>query len=420
MNCASALLALTLLLLSNATAAQRGKTVEIRGGLWFDGQRFAPRTMYMADGRFVRRPSAVTSILDVTGAFIVPPFGEAHNHNIAPSPNFERLVRRYLEAGVFYVQNPNNLPRDRDSLAGRVNVPHSIDVTFANGGITGPGGHPEEIAAGNVARNTWTAADGEGAFFFTVHDAPSMREAWGRLQATHPDFVKAYLLYGEAYDHRLNDPATVGWRGMDPGLLPLLVTLAHHSHRRVMVHVETAEDFRLAVRAGVDTIGHIPGFRANERTELPDPTIFTLRKDDAREAARRGVTVITTVADLSNYAQRADSIAFRTRVDTLLKGNLQTLRENGVVIAVGSDAYGDTSVAEATYLAATGIFDPATMLRMWSQITPRHIFPNRKIGRLDPGYEASFLVLDDNPLTDFRNVSHIRLAIKQGVVVVSR
>ena len=42
------------------------------------------------------------------------------------------------------------------------------------------------------------------------------------------------------------------------------------------------------------------------------------------------------------------------------------------------------------------------------------IFPNRKIGHLQDGYEASFLVLDQNPLENFENVKTIRRRFKQG------
>jgi imidazolonepropionase-like amidohydrolase len=42
------------------------------------------------------------------------------------------------------------------------------------------------------------------------------------------------------------------------------------------------------------------------------------------------------------------------------------------------------------------------------------ILPERRIGRLETGYEASFLVLGGDPLTDFRQVRNIRLTFKQG------
>ena len=63
---------------------------------------------------------------------------------------------------------------------------------------------------------------------------------------------------------------------------------------------------------------------------------------------------------------------------------------------------------------AFGFFDPLTLLTMWCETTPATIFPDRKIGRLQDGYEASFLVLDGNPLDDFTNTGRITLRVKQG------
>jgi len=60
------------------------------------------------------------------------------------------------------------------------------------------------------------------------------------------------------------------------------------------------------------------------------------------------------------------------------------------------------------------VFSNLEVLRMWSETTPLAIFPRRKIGRLASGYEASFLVLDGNPLVDFANTGRIRLRVKQG------
>jgi imidazolonepropionase-like amidohydrolase len=46
--------------------------------------------------------------------------------------------------------------------------------------------------------------------------------------------------------------------------------------------------------------------------------------------------------------------------------------------------------------------------------TPRAIFPGRKIGRLADGYEASFLVLDGDPLADWSRAHKIVSRVKQG------
>jgi imidazolonepropionase-like amidohydrolase len=47
--------------------------------------------------------------------------------------------------------------------------------------------------------------------------------------------------------------------------------------------------------------------------------------------------------------------------------------------------------------------------------TAATIFPGRKIGRLEDGYEASFLVLDGDPLADFGNTGRIAMRFKEGV-----
>jgi hypothetical protein len=53
---------------------------------------------------------------------------------------------------------------------------------------------------------------------------------------------------------------------------------------------------------------------------------------------------------------------------------------------------------------------------MWSIATPRAIFPGRKFGTA-PGNEASFLVLDGNPLEDWTAVGRIRLRVKKGLIL---
>jgi imidazolonepropionase-like amidohydrolase len=63
------------------------------------------------------------------------------------------------------------------------------------------------------------------------------------------------------------------------------------------------------------------------------------------------------------------------------------------------------------------VFDNATLLRMLVETTPRTIFPSRRIGRLDEGYEANLLVLRGDPLVDLDRLGDIRLRMKQGGVL---
>ena len=383
-------------------------------GQWFDGSGFKSGTLYVENERFIARPSRVDRTVDLRGGYVVPPFGEAHNHNVEASANVAQQLGRYVQTGVFYVGNPNNLPHTRTALANQINRPGTPDVAFANGGLTGPGGHPMEMAQANIARHRWTAEDGEGGFFFSVSNASELRRAWPKLLASRPDFVKVYLVYSEQYAARLADPRTFGWRGLDPSLLPETVRLAHAEHLRVAVHVESAFDFHVAVDAGADQVAHMPGFRGDETTSLPDPSRYQIREEDALRAGRQNIVVVTTLAGLAKVADDRGDFALRQVADQLNRRNLAVLRRNRVEIAIGSDEYDDTSVGEAVYLARSRLMEPAELLRSWTENTPRAIFPDRQIGRIAPGYEASFLVLEGDPLSDFNQIKRIRLGVKQG------
>jgi imidazolonepropionase-like amidohydrolase len=97
--------------------------------------------------------------------------------------------------------------------------------------------------------------------------------------------------------------------------------------------------------------------------------------------------------------------------------NLKLLHASGVLLAIGSDDVTDTSLKEIEYLRQLNVFDNLTLLRLWAVMTPRAMFPNRKIASLEDGYEASFLALNGNPLEDFQNTRQISIRFKQGFVI---
>ncbi|MFL6246015.1 MAG: amidohydrolase family protein [Thermoanaerobaculia bacterium] len=377
-------------------------------GQWFDGTRFVERTVYVVDGRLAsRRPAGKLETIDLHGKFVVPPFGEAHNHNVEESPRLQSVIDRYLREGIFYVQNPNSLADAPRRFAGRVNTPASIDVTFSNGGLTNSDGHPVEVARALIARGVWKESDGAGSFYHPIDDRAALDREWPRVLAGRPDFIKTYLLFSEDFAARRNRPEHFGWNGLDPALLPEIVRRARKAKLRVIAHVETAADFRTAVRAGVNQIGHVPGFRPDggDLESYANDARYRLTARDAKAAARHGVVVITTVA-----ATRGAGLP-------IVRDNLRLLRDAGVRLAVGSDEYGDTSSREIAALRALGVFTNRELLAMWTRDTAVAIFPHRKVGKLEPGFEASFLVLDGDPLVDFGATAKIVLRVKDGRVL---
>ncbi|HUQ21148.1 MAG TPA: hypothetical protein VM099_16130 [Gemmatimonadaceae bacterium] len=402
--------------------AQQSPVIEVRHGYWLTGQEFVSGSRYIVDGKIIhRRPARVDSILDVHNGYIVPPFGEAHNHNIdyAGPERTAQLIDKYLRDGVFYIKNPGNLPRGRDSLVAYrlINHPQTVDAVFSNGLLIPTGGHPTDLWKRNVARGGMTQADGDGGFLWIIDTAADLAAKWPRILAGKPDFIKTVLAYSEEYERRRQDSAYENWRGLNPALLPDIVRRAHAAKLRVSTHVETAADFHNAVIAGVDEINHTPGFRGDEKAQLPNPAIFEINKDDAALAAKNRIIVVTTLGGISSVLPTGVDSLRRRAFDNLARKNLRTLKSAGVELALGSDGYRDDSVGEATYLSSLGVFTDMELLSLWSQVTPRAIFPQRKVGCLDEGCEASFLVLGDFPGKGFRVLRDIKLRVKNGRVL---
>jgi imidazolonepropionase-like amidohydrolase len=145
-----------------------------------------------------------------------------------------------------------------------------------------------------------------------------------------------------------------------------------------------------------------------------DPTPFLITEADAANAARRGVTVTTTIT------QHGDSAVTDRLVRDQYTHNIRLLRARNVPLLIGSDLPTGTATTEVAALARSGLFTNLELLRMWSVTTPQALFPQRRVGRLAEGYEASFLVLRSDPLKDLRATRAIALRVKQGAPLTVR
>jgi len=409
------------ILLATLCAYAQGPVIshnyEFANGKWFDGQKFVNRTFYSVGGVLrSKRPAHVDRVFDLSGKYIVPPFGEAHNHNLdwSSDERFAQINKMYLDAGIFYVKNPNSLLRSKEPTSARINLPTTVDGVLSNGGLTASGGHPIEIV---TPQRGFKPGDGEGGFYYVIDNPADLKQKWPIIKSGKPDFIKTYLLYSEEFAKRKDDKAYDGWKGLDPAILAEIVRVAHRDGFRVSTHVETAADFRNAVAAGVDEINHLPGFRPdrNDIASYANLSQYQITEADAKLAAKKHIVVVTTIGEVveQTFNEKLDERS-RLAVRSMLVQNLHLLQKHNVSIAIGSDSFRQTALAEALSLAKLKAFDNLTLLKMWCEATAATIFPKRKIGFLKDGYDANFLVLTGNPLTDFANVKTIELRIKQG------
>jgi hypothetical protein len=408
-----AVAAASVLLAQTAVAGQ--PAFRFDNGLWFDGHRFVAATVFVEHGRLrfskdkkdARAPAEQS--LDLAGKHVTAPFCEAHNHNLGLSDlaRNRSAIYNYLRDGVFYVKVLSNLPRQSAAVWGTYNLPTSVDAVFANGGVTGPGGHPirlrERLLEQGVYEGFTKETLKDHAYYVIDFDA-DIEAKWPLILQYRPDFLKLMLVESEHYAARRDDPAFFGTKGLSPQIFARLVEKAHQNNLRVSVHINSVHDFHVAVAAGVEEIAHLPGYR---EAKLID-------KADATEAARRGVVVVTTAGLINRHKQRDPQLY--AAVHEAQIANLRILKEAGVKLAVGSDEYDDTSVGEVTHLRSLGVFSNSEILRMWTE-NCGGAFTGRRIGRLADGYEASFIAFAGNPLADFEATRSIALRVKDGRIL---
>jgi hypothetical protein len=352
-------------------------------------------------------------VFDLKNEYVIPPFAEAHNHWLEPQ-RVDEYIQNYLRDGVFYVKDEANLPFIVSQFRDKLNRPTSVDFITALQGFTGSGGHPLEIIRQfqkmGVLPQEWSERDLDGQAVMIVDDAKDIPSRWSLLLQSKPDFVKVFLNYSGQGESRKGNPKKTG---LDPRFLSEIVRLAHKAGLYVSVHISTAADFHNAVVAGADEIAHLPFVDFDK--ELGNEH-FLISEADARLAAKRRVRVITTLgwltADLGDDPQRAQEA--RTQV---VIPNLRLLKRHGVKLLVGSDQFRQTSLPEILLISSMSVFTNLELLKMSCEVTPQAIFPKRKIGFLREGYEASFLVLNGNPLTNVEEIKNIKLRFKQGVLL---
>ena len=376
-------------------------------GHWYEaddtGVRFLRGDRYARDGVFVARRPEDCQRIDLDGRFVIPPLSEAHNHSV-DGPGTERAAQRYVDEGIFYYKNPNSIRAFTVDMRAHWARPDTLDVVFSYGGLSRDEGHPEKLYRMLSSFGLYPDTDVEeldGNAFFDVETLDKLDARWPAILEGRPDFLKLYLL-----EHDTPESA-----GLSAEVFREIVARAKDAGLRTTVHVESVADLALAVDAGADEAAHLPAYdlaiaRDPARSRIPEALV-------ARMAARDFVVVTTTHVSTGREYPEADyAVVAERQAD-----GLQRLHAAGVPIAIGSDTFFATASAEAATLRRIGAFDDATLLRLWIDTARLSIFPGRAIGRLAPGYEASFLALACNPFDAFECVQRIELAVKQQFVL---
>jgi imidazolonepropionase-like amidohydrolase len=406
----------------SSTSSER--TVVYENGHVWDGGGFVNRPLVVRDGQFVDAPTEADTTVDLNGGYVIPPFGDAHTHNLGAGGISIRMEEMYLRQGIFYaadLTNPHSaITRELDyldpprSIREHFGREQTLDVAYTLGGLTATGSHPAPIMEriyGDDVDSTWSLA---GDAYWFLDTRADVREKWPRYIAQGPDLVKVYLMdVGrklDAGDAERGDRAGCGF-GLCPEELRAVVQRAHKAGKRVSAHVNTAADVRLALEAGVDELAHLP--LGNDGISVEDSAPYRLRNSTIQRIGEKNMVVVPTALLMVEDVETFPADTLREEI-ALQRRQVRALHKAGAHLALSGHNWRTTALREATYFHTHEFFDARTLLRLWTTTTSQAIFPDRQIGRLTPGYEASFLVLPKNPIEDFGAVREVRRRIKQG------
>lgn len=333
-------------------------------------------------------------VIDVAGRFVTPGLIDAHTH-IATLAS----ARRALESGVTTVRSAS--------------VPHYEDVVLrdlvSNGVLAGP----DMVAAGVFVTpdlgETILADPTLGAYASGVRTPAALRGVVRVNLAHRVDVIKTRSTERAGLPN--TDPRRQVYTEAD---LKVIVDEAAAARIPVMVHAHGDEGAYAAVAAGVRSIEH--------GTFLSDSTLRLMQA--------KGVFLVPTLSTLHDLGLPGgdyDDPVLTLRAQFMIPRANATIRAAhalGVRIAAGVDTdYGSGSLSRVSHevLRFTELgFTPLEALQSATIVAAELLGISARTGRLAPGLEADFIVVEGNPLDDPRALQDALVVVSNGVVGMNR
>jgi imidazolonepropionase-like amidohydrolase len=409
------------------------KVTKYSNGHVFNGVDFKKTSFVVKNGELDFSTSAkFNSEVDLTGKYIIPAFGDAHTHNFDDVSKFDSIYEAYIDEGTFYVQVLTNHYSNYLKIKDSLNSEGKIDAKFAHGGITSTGGHPHSLYETQALNYSWRAMldpDKKEEIlsskikkddaYYLIDSVSAIDENWNKIMSKKPDFLKLYLSNMADRNKKIENK-NIGSYGLSEEVLTEIVSKAKRDNISIVAHVETVSDFEIALSHNIKYFAHMPGYGGG----VGDPDLRALQIPDSilNLAGKNGVIITPTVSFAKYYAKQWDGS--KMSLDTMLlqkkynflKKQLIRFKEANIVIILGTDQGYSTLREEINDIKRIDAFSNLELLNILTQ-TPKIIFPNRKIGALNDGYEATFLVLNGNPLKNIKSIENIELRVKNGITL---
>ncbi len=381
-------------------------------------------------------------IVDAAGKTLMPGLIDMHVHLGAPGgvyresakyadPNLpKRRLAAYLYCGITAVRSTGDWLHSSLELRKLVNSGSYLGAeVFAYGPLfTAAGGHPEEIISSIPGSMKETAR----AEFLrepkTAHEATQQVDS---LKQAGVDGIKAVLEAGNAQWGLFNR--------LDTGVYRAVIAEAVKDNLPSATHTGTARDVADAVAAGTNSIEHgsmtepIPEalFAAMKGKHIAyDPTLSVyealanLREGNAEPLSRSLVEqvgpadLLESTRDYLRKNNHGSAGHFEPMLANL-KQNLQKAYHSEVMLITGSDAgnmlviHGPTVQREMELWVKAGI-PAAVALQAATFNAARVLRAENRIGLVGKGRDATFILLDGDPVEDISITEHINSVYFQG------
>lgn len=356
-------------------------------------------------------------VIDANGGTILPGFIDAHVHSTAES----FLRREFLLGGITSVCDLGTPLDQIDSFEEEYYREEPVARGFRAGPIiTAVGGMPDAVLHANLNYEVGTPEDA--------------RAAVADLHDRGVDMIKVYL-------HK--ESGGVGYPMLDEERLVAIVEEAHARGLLVRAHVTYINLLPMAMNAGVDTIEHVPihsprfgpdSVSEADRQKLiesdqPLELFFDEGFPEYQEAletmAASGIIMIPTLDRPFGEIYRMSDPPLEVRVlMEVLLGIVGRFQEMGGIVALGTDFNigvgmpAAIPIAEIEMLLAAGL-SPMDVIVASTMNAAAACGQGDDLGTLEPGMLADVIVVDGDPLDDYRVLANVVVVIKDGEIAFS-
>lgn len=344
------------------------------------------------------------TIIDGTGGYLIPGLIDLHVHMIwdgsedpvsmSEKEGYEQMIIRAVANGHHYLKHGITTVRDIGSID---DISMHVAKAIRRGIIKGP----EVIASGK----TLTMTGGHDPFWARFVDGKEEALKGVREQIYKGATIIKVSASGGVYGRSEGESA--GQSELSLEELKVICDEAHKFGLTVASHAIGRESIKNSILAGVDTIEH-GHYMDDELINLMEkhqvawnPTLYVYKQ----VAAHQGVP---------KYARKKAE-----KIVGIHSKAFKNYFSRNILIGAGSDA-GSPGVShhalkDELYAMNEIIQDNKKTLKTATVIAGKIL--KQKAGIIAPGYRASAVILEKNPLDDLTNLNTIQQVIAQGEVV---